>query len=577
MRINAFFFLAALTTALVAAEPAPNLVPQFATAKTGELLTWHIANAPAAWLQIDVAKTPRLTITGPDGKVFRRAAYLDQPWKSGTGATDSPEFIADGSRFLSLRHSARSVGSYVWSLAAPDGTTVTSGTLDVVAGSDPVGPIRVSRDNLRLLAFPDGTPFILNGPNLGWANTPDRATDFARYCGLLKANNCTHIRTWFASWSGKVQGEHADDLRLDHAWLMDRQLAAARANGLRVTLVMENFHDIYMGKCAPYGATPEERIDHFVNAGLNPIWLRSLSYMLARWGADDTVLAWEPMNEIDMLQPIREKALPWANAALAWLRKEDQDQRLLTLSWAGSDWGKAMALLDDNAYAQVRGYVFEWTTADYPFIEASRDVVKLFFDPFDTAQRLGKPYILAEVGFQGSNENNRGNDLDTDGLLLRQAAWGSLMLGGCGAGMNWWWDVYIDKRNLWDSYRGIGRACARLDWRDRDLVPLTPNRSGPLRVLGWTSPRQGLIWPQHINDTWYAAVAQGKPRPVPPIPMKVTLAGFIANANFRVTPLNLKSGDPRNTWEQRSDAQGRIELIVPPGTIDVVYALEKLP
>lgn len=549
------------------------LVPAFADAKAGDLLTWRVDAAPAAWLVADVAKTPKLTITGPDGRTWTRRCYLDQDWKPATG--EGPEFVADGEVRLAVRHTPREPGMYRWTLWDPAGKSVAFGEMRVAAGTTPTGPIEVSRDNPRLLAWHDGTILPLIGPNLAWASAPDRAGDFARYCGLLKASGCTHVRVWFASWSGKVMGDKPEAWRLDHAWLMDRQLAAARAAGLKATLVLENFHDIISGKCSPYGATADERIAAFVDNGLHPAWLKSLAYCLARWGADDTILAWEPMNEIDMLQPIRERALPWAQAALAWLRKEDQDRRLLTLSWAGEDWPRAMGLPNVDI-AQVRGYVFEWTNADWRLVERTRDALAMFAEPFEQAVKLGRPWILAEVGYQGGETNNRGNDLDANGLLLKQTLWSGFLLGGCGGGMNWWWDVYVDKRKLWPIYAGFASCVARIDWKDHDISPMVPNRGGPMHLLGWISPRQALLWPSHVMDTWYAGVAQGKARPKPIAPITAGLSGWAKSTAFRITPLDMGTGAPGKPWEQRSDAQGRMDLVIPPGTIDTVFLVEQV-
>ncbi len=562
--------LIALVTCLSAAEIA--LVPQFAgEARVGDLLAWQVANAPAAWLVEDVARTPRLTITGPDGRIWTRPCYLDRAWQPGEAG--GPEFTPVGEPFLSVRHVARESGVHKATLWDPAGTAVASTEVTLRASEHPPGPLRVSTENPRLLAWGDGTPFIAIGPNLGWANTPDRAADFARYCALLKAQGCNHVRVWLASWSGKPWDK--DGLRLDHAWLTDRQLAAARANGLSVTLVLDNFHDLLTGKGAPWGATAEERVTKFVDQGPLPAWEARLRYVLARWGADDAIVMWEPLNEIDMLQPVRERALPWLAAAVTWLRREDIDHRLVTASWAGEDWPRAMALPGIDV-AQVRGYVFEWTGADWKLQEATRDAIGMWLEPFSQAQRLGKPFLLAEVGYQGSNEDNRGNQLDGDGLLLRQLTWAGLMLGGCGSGMNWWWDVYIDKRQLWGIYGPLATISARIDWHDKDLAPLTPNRGGAMRILGWSSASQALIWPVHVHDTWYAAVAQGRKRPVPIAPVTAALAGFAKDASYSVTPLSIRDGSAGRTWTQQSRRDGRLELVIPPGTIDTVYAVQRV-
>ncbi len=558
-----------LCSCLGAAEIA--LEPRFTgEVRAGDLLTWRVVGAPAAWLIEDVTHTPRLTVTGPDGRTWTRPCYLDRTWKPGDPG--GAEFTAVGEAFLSVRHTPREAGIHKATLWDQAGKAVASAELRVLAGVRPPGPLRRSDENQRLLAWADGTPFLAIGPNLAWANTADRAADFARYCALLKAQGCTHIRVWLASWSGKPWD--ADGLRLDHAWLTDRQLEAARANGLAVTLVLDNFHDVWTGRGAPWGATTEARVAAFVDHGPLPAWLDRVRYVLARWGADDAIAMWEPINELDMLQPIRERALPWLEQTLTWLKHEDQDRRLLTASWAGEDWARAMAIPTIDV-AQIRGYVFEWTQADWRLQEKTRDAIGMWIEPFAEAQRLGKPFLLAEVGYQGSNEDNRGNQLDTDGMLLRQLTWAGFMLGGAGSGMNWWWDVYIDKQKLWPVYGPLARISARLDWHDKELAPLTPNRGGTMRVLGWTSPSQALIWPVHILDTWYAAVAQGRKRPRPISPVTATLAGFAKDTAYRITALSLRDASEGAAWTQKSLRDGRLELVIPPATIDTVYLVKR--
>lgn len=568
--------LALLCCCAVAWTADLRLVAQFAAdPRAGDLLTWHLEGAPADWLQADVTRTPSLTITGPDGRTWTRRCYLDQAWKPAPAVADGPEFAAIGQPFLAVRHTPRLAGIHRWALWTPDGKPAGNGEVRVGEAQHPVGPVRISRDNPRLLAWPDGTPQLLIGPNLGWAAAPDRAADYARYCALLKENGCTHVRTWMASWAGQPQGDQPGEIRLDHAWLMDQELAAARANGIMVTVVLENFHDILSGKCAPWGASADERVAGFIDNGPRPGWLRVLDYCLARWGADDTILAWEPFNEIDMAQPVREKALEWTRKTLAWLKQADQDERLLTCSWCGDDWPAAMALPQVDL-VQVRGYVYEWTDVDWRLKERTHDALAMFDDAFDQAQKLGKPWILAEVGYQGSETDNRGNELDDEGLLLRQTLWSGFLLGGCGGGMNWWWDVYVDKRKLWGIYRGMARCVARIDWKDPRLVPLTPNRGGPMRILGWASAQQALLWPSHVADNWYDHIGRGKVRPKPIQPVTAGLAGFAKSVEYRVTPLDMLSGDARQPWVQKSDGQGRLQLVIPPGTIDTVFLVEKV-
>ena len=60
----------------------------------------------------------------------------------------------------------------------PEGRPVATTSFAAVAPKGRPGPIRVSRDNPRLLAHADGTPFIAIGPNLAWATGRDRIAAF---------------------------------------------------------------------------------------------------------------------------------------------------------------------------------------------------------------------------------------------------------------------------------------------------------------------------------------------------------------------------------------------------------------
>jgi hypothetical protein len=203
--------------------------------------------------------------------------------------------------------------------------------------------------------------------------------------------------------------------------------------------------------------------------------------------------------------------------------------------------------------------------------------VRMLLEPSEVASSLGKPFCFGELGYQGESAGNRGNELDDGGLLLRQQAWAGLLLGGYGSGMNWWWDSYIDGSHLWGQYRGLARTVARLDWRDPALVPLTPNAVGEkLLVMGWSSPRQALVWPQPRSDTWHAALVEKRPRRGLTGPMMVGLAGFEPGA-YDVRWLDMISGDEVRATEATADAEGRLSLLVPAQVIDQVAWVSRKP
>jgi hypothetical protein len=569
MRAIALLLLAVHALALEVKPPDP-------TCAVGDLLTWEIRGAPAAWTASDVSVGPCLVIEGPDHTRWRRPVFAYRAYRPHPVEPDpaAPELDPAGDPLLQARHTPRVAGVHRWTLVAPDGAISAQGEITASTSDRPVGPLRVAPYNQRLLAFADGRPFIPIGPNIAWANGPDRLANFERYFAALAENGGTHCRVWMSSWCGQIEGDQPDAWRLDHAWLIDEVLRRARAHGLRVTLVLDDYWDLVTGKCVPYGATTVERQKNFIAADLPLSYVRRLRYVLARWGADDTILAWELYNELDMAQPVREKCVPWVRSAAAMLRRLDQDHRLRTVSWCGDDFEKVMGI-DGIDLAQVHGYVLEWADPGGTKKPKTRDGVRMLLEPMGVAAQLGKPYCFSELGYQGDKDSNQGNELDDEGLLLRQQAWAGLMLGGYGSGMNWWWDTYIDRQHLWSQYRGLARAVARIDWHDAELAPLSPNAFGDkVMVMGWLSSRQGLVWPQPRADTWYARFIERKERIGLGVPLQLGLPGLAPDQAFTIHWLDMVSGDERQALEARSAADGTLTVFVRPPALDAVIWIE---
>jgi hypothetical protein len=577
--------LIAACAAVIPELSAVELKPLFTEACGDDLLCWEIVDPPSDWLSFDTTKTPRLEFTSPNNHKWIRNAYLDQGFEAqAPGATGADQATAaptaqnanadghaahaalatdagltpSGKAVLRIRHTPRSVGVHHWVLFDPTGKTVSTGELTVKAPREqaPVGPLQVNEANMRLLGFRDGTVFIPIGPNIAWATGASRMGDFARYCSALHENGGNHARVWMASWWGGIESAKRDEYRLDQAWLTDQVLAMARANHLKFTMVLDNHDDIKFGKYFPYGADYDARLKTFMVADPPSQYERRLRYILARWGADDCVAAWELCNEVEQAQPIRERAVAWVKGAAALLAKLDQDNRLHTVSWSGDDWD-LVAGLPHIDLTQVHSYVLEWNDPVGLLRRGTRDGVGMLINNAARANALLKPFCFSELGYQGSNEKNPGNDLDGGGLLLRQQLWAGFMLGGYGTGMNWWWDVYMDKKGLWTNYRGFASVIAHIKWDDKDLAPLTPNQDSSLRVLGWQSPRQLLLWPQLRTDTWYSL-----------------LRGMLPDQAYTVHDLDMATGDERANRTSTSTANGNLDVMAVPPLIDTVLWVE---
>ena len=541
---------------LCAAVQAVELTPHFTSAATGDLLTWTITAAPDAWRSTDVTHTPQLKITDPAGRSIYRPAFA----------------VADG---VWVRHVSRTPGQHAWKLLDPQGAVVAEGAFTVTRGSGAPGPIGVSARNHRYLTWADGTSFIPIGPNVCWIEG-DPVAGYEAAFAKMAANGCNHTRVWMATWSLGIAGAPGQDLRFDRAAQLDGVLAAARRHGVRVTLVLDNHTDVLSGKPYTFEGSMEERQEAFFRDPPPVEWIRRLRYCLARWSADDALLAIELMNEADLAQPIREYSVPWVTAAAELLQRFDLDHRLHTISWCGGDWERALATPAID-FIQLHIYVLEFLEESEAVRAPTRDGVQLLVTPGARANNFGRPWLLAESGFQGTNADNPGNDRDTDGLLLRQQLWAGFLLGGCGGAMNWWWDVYLDPHNLWQVYKPFAAITARLDLSDPELAPIMPNESGAVRMMGVASGRQALLWPQIRLDTWHRLLVAKKPRPTLDADQTIRLGGFVPNRTYTLTPLDPRTAvaGPQETLV--ADADGRLAFVMPAQTLDVLWHVVLMP
>ena len=547
----------------------------------GDLVEWEISLPPA-----DTTLTLSITADNADTaakrKIIKRPAFRYRPFRNGD--LDTPfvaEFIPTGPETLRVRHVFRTPGAHTLALTAADeAEPVWRGTLTIAPSTEPAGPITISPTNPNLLAFSDGTPVILIGCNIAWGHRPNRIADMKRHFADLAAAGGNHVRIWCASWCGQIDGERPGEIRLEQAWQLDQILAAARHHKLFVTLVLDNHHDLTHGKMSPYGTTPRERIETFFDPQLAEGYRQRIAYLMARYGADDSIAAWELFNEIDLAfmdQPFS-KELPdpattsaaWANAAGHYILDNDPDQRLITISLSREVWPDLFAQPAIDL-VQVHRYVPSYGLQQTGY----HDAVDLLDEAMDPYRDIGKPMLASEVGHHGNEEINPGNRVDKEGIVLWQQAWSGLLLGGYGSGMNWWWDNYITSQDLWHLYTPLAKVVAEIDWHDGMLQPMQPNRGSSLRILGWRSPDQALVWPQIRNDTWHNLIITKEHSHYGVNGPLIRLTGMRENSRFQIRAIDMLTGVEAWNTEASSDAEGAITVRLAPQCGRQVLVVER--
>ncbi len=547
---------ACLPLALAAAE-----LRLLGEARTGGPVAWELEGLPAP----AAAPTPELLITGEES-AHRIRAFRYRPYRRAEDGSIRPT----GPIRWRLRHCFAAPGVYRLRLLAGDGTTQLAATrIEVEPTDGPHGPVRISPHNPLLLAWADGTPYVPVGINLCWANGPDRLGTFRRHLRRFAARGGNHIRLWAASWFGQIESDRPDRYRLDQAWLLDQALLAARRLGVTVTLVLDNHHDLGLGRKMPYGTTLRERLANFFAVPLHPQYARRLAYLTSRYAAFDNLMAWELFNEVDLTAAPRGRVTAWAAAATAELRRLDPHNHLRTISMSDPNWTDLFTVPGIDL-TQIHQYVPYLPRAE----EKHQDSMTPLLQHQLWALELGRPFCFSETGHQGTNGDNPGNEADSEGFLLQQQAWGGLLSGGYGTGMNWWWDVYVDANRLWHLYQPLADTIERIDWSDPDLKPIRPSRDIGLRLVGWQSSRQALIHPVQDSDTWYAHVVEERPRSRRDLRARaMILRDLVPDRACELIGIDMRTGDQIRRQDLRTDADGLLLVDFNPEEPDEVIVL----
>ncbi len=458
-----------------------------------------------------------------------------------------------------------------------NGKTLTSEELTVnVTDSKRNGIVRVEPTSKRYFQLDNGTPLFLNGLCSCWYGS--RGTyDYDDWLAAYEQAGINYIRIWMWPNAFGLEWDKNDKLayRLDNAWRLDYLLAEAQRRGVYVMVCLD-YHGIFEVKPDywggnnywprhPYNAANggpcQTQNDFFTNEQAKQLYRKRLRYLVARWSAYPSVLAWEFFNEID-----NEYAYVKHDDVVAWhgelgrhLRQIDPLKHLISSSFTGGSQRPDLFALPEMDFAQYHSY-----NEQHP-AEMTANMTATFF------QKYRKPFFVSEYGTDW-----RGWKPDTDPYFraLHQAVWSGAMSGAAGTDMTWWWEE-IHRGNLYRHWSalaaflqgtGMGRPDfqpARFD-QDKDEVP-------PVLAFGVAARDEALVWLLDRACNWPAGAMNDDPP-------KVTDAG--------TTLTGLDDGKWSVQWWDTLEGKciasrevtaqnGRLQLTAPPFQVDIAARLKK--
>lgn len=411
--------------------------------------------------------------TAPDSQTIQADGFFLEKFDLNSTGNLSP----DGEAFH-IRFAPTQTGTWTYQVFVRDQNGMTGSATDTFS----CGP-RISANNhgyartnpSNYLSLDDGDPCILIGENMCWQNNQPYL-DYKNWLDKLTTQGGNYIRLWHAHWGLGIEWKDNwngfEGLRQYHQansryqdWLFDYCadqgvyiMLALQHHGPVSTQVNPNWND------SPYNAANggpcQNTWDFFSDSTAIAHTKNRYRYIVARWGYARSIMAWELFNEVewtDNYQTHQSDIMLWHAEMAAYLKSIDPYGHIVTTSFAKEENDPVVWAIPEIDITQTHHYI------NTPNLErALATSIRSYLEDFQ------KPTMNGEFGLGPSSTLPA---LDPDGIHIHNSLWAGLFSGGLGTGMTWWWDIYIEKQNLYYHFKGISEITPDIPFAEKDMKP----------------------------------------------------------------------------------------------------------
>ncbi len=438
-----------------------------------------------------------------------------------------------------------------------------------VADSKDKGYVGPAKDR-NYFRYDDGTPYFGVGLNLAWDGDKG-LDDYEEWFSKLAANGGNLARSWSfpggfgLEWSDREDGtwrrgaySGLGKYSLDNAWLLDQVFRLAEKYGIKIILCLGTYGELKTDKgmwnegvwaSNPYNAalggpcaSPNEI---FTDAKARAFYRRRLNYLAARYAASPALLSWELWNEVDAPDY-------WVHEMAQELAVADPYGHFVTTSY-GTE-----AIWRDDYVNMATAHIYgDGKTADL-----AERIAKMTSDP-------KKPKMVTECGIDFAKPDGE-HDPTRMGISLKTGLWQAAATSCAAGAMNWWWDSYVAKYDLWKLYKPFADAVARVDWLKSPMKTAEiTEMQGNVAASGVIGDHAGLFWLRQQGYNW----KDWKGTEPPTLPMALEIHE-VKDGKWSVTWWDTAKGK-EISQEEVSSNRGTLFLKVPSFSSDIALLLSR--
>jgi hypothetical protein len=375
---------------------------------------------------------------------------------------------------------------------------------------------------------------------------------------------------------------------LDSAWKVDKILELAEQYGIYQKVSIEAIRNLApegSPKKGGPGFTPfsyaqknggpcRNMLDFFTQPEAKRLFRNRLRYIVARWGYSPNIMAWEIWNEfntVNIPKPREGVAIPWSREMCRYLKSIDATRRLTTNSLGSFDFWPDMWASPEHEFAQMHGYYGWHKKNGEGDEEPARAMTPLMIEWLDKLTGFGKPYLWAEFGIERQVPEYRDFcDKDREGVHMHAGIWTPVMHGAAGCGHLWWWDSYVDPKNLYFHMRALANFTKDIPWTtagfERARIHANQNK---LNAVGRKGRELAILWVENKAHTWWNVVHDA---PIPAVEGETIEVEGYRPGRYTVEFWNSWKGEIART-EQVETKNGVLHIKLPPVERDVALKI----
>ena len=445
-----------------AATPNATNIPAYEKFELNINLTAGYANA---YDYDDIAV--KCTITKPGGAQDVVDGFFMQDYAIGQNGFAT----ASGNSGFRVRYAPATPGTYSYIVSCTNllGTsTLPAQTFQCVSSALP-GFIRKNATNY--LKFDNGKQYIPIGENMGWQSNSVTA-DYTKWLSSLADNGGNFIRVWMSSWAFALEWKNGSNgyeglkkYKQSNAFYLDWLLDYCKQKNVFVMLALNNHGQVSTNVNPEWSNNPYNAVnggpaantwDFFTSPVAKNLHKNRLRYIVARYGYSQQIQSWELFNELHWTNDFENRKndlTAWDDEMSTYLKDKDVNKHLVTTSYGGTETITNTWSLPNIDFTQTHFYV------NSPNIESVLASANQTF-----LSQYTKPTLNGEFGLGPSGSTLSADD--PNGVHVHNAIWGSMFSGGFGSGMTWWWDDYIEPRNLYYHYKPLSGFASLINFAD---------------------------------------------------------------------------------------------------------------